>query len=140
MHHLRSLTAIVHFRLSALIWVINCLLPLLAVGLLIQSVMTDSAHSALLGSGLLTLSLVMVIPQWAASSHTGCPLCWTPVLASKRCAKHRHAKTLMGSHRLRVAVAILCKNQFRCPYCNESTALELPHTHHRTTNRWARLD
>lgn len=140
MHHLRTIPAIIHFRVSALIWMINCLLPLVAAGLLIELMCAGSTHSALLGLAVLALSPVMVIPHWAASSHTNCPVCWTLVLAPKHSAKHRNAKTLMGSHRLRVAVAILCKNEFRCPYCNESTALELPNTRHRATNRWLQLD
>ena len=49
----------------------------------------------------------------------------TPVLAKKDCTKHRHARTFLGSHRLRVALAILFRNSFRCPYCNESTILEV---------------
>ena len=46
----------------------------------------------------------------------------------------------MGSHRLRVALAILFKNQFRCPYCNESTALELRHSPRHVANHWSQLD
>ena len=40
-----------------------------------------------------------------------------------------------GSHRLRVALAILCKNQFRCPYCNESTRMEVRHVKHPSQDR-----
>jgi hypothetical protein len=49
----------------------------------------------------------------------------TPVLAKKRCAKHRRARTFLGSHRLRVAMAVIFTKSFRCPYCHESTALEV---------------
>ena len=75
------------------------------------------------------VSFILVIPLWIQGYHTNCPLCCTPVLAPKGCTKHRDAKKLMGSHRLRVALAILFPNRFRCPYCNESTALEF----HQTT-------
>ena len=51
------------------------------------------------------------------------PLVLTPVLASKDCAKHRRARTFLGSHRLRVALSILFKNTFRCPYCWEKSAM-----------------
>jgi len=49
-------------------------------------------------------------------------------------------RSVMGSHRLRVALAILFKNQFRCPYCNESTALELRHSPRHVANHWSQLD
>lgn len=140
MHHLRSASAVVRFRLAALLWFGICLLAPLAAGLLLQSLLTDNFGLTLAGSGLAILSLGLFIPQWAAGSRTDCPLCWTPVLAPKACMKHHRAKTVLGSHRLRVALAILLKNKFRCPYCNESTALEFPNSLHRPPNRWAQLD
>lgn len=137
MHHLHTRSAVVHFRLAALLLLVIGLLVPVAIGVLLQSLLANSPRSALIGSGLVTLSLVLVIPQWVAGSRTGCPLCWTPVLAPKYCTKHRKARKFMGSHRLRVALAILLKNQFRCPFCNESTALAPPR---RPTASWAQLD
>ena len=62
------------------------------------------------------------------------------MLDTGACSKHRDAKKLMGSHRLRVALAIVCKNQFRCPYGNESTTLELRHSPHHDTDHGSYLD
>jgi hypothetical protein len=42
-----------------------------------------------------------------------------------RCAKHRKARRLLGSYPLRVAIAILFTAQFRRPYCNEPTAMDV---------------
>jgi hypothetical protein len=140
MHHLHTRSAVVPFRLAAFLLVIICLLAPIAVGLLLQSLLTDSPRSALVGSGFVALALVLAIPQWVAGTRTGCPLCWTPVLAPKYCAKHRKARKFMGSHRLRVALAILFKNRFRCPYCNESTAMAQPRAGHHTNDHWAQLD
>jgi len=140
MHHPRSISAIVRLRIAALLLLVICLLVPLALGLLIGSIVTSNFQLTVAGSSLLLVSVVLIMPQWAAGASTGCPLCWTPVLAPKSCTKHRSAKTLLGSHRLRVAMAILVKNQFRCPYCNEPTSLELHNMLHRPTNRWARLD
>lgn len=75
--------------------------------------------------GLVALAAVSILLQWMVAQQTNCPLCITPVLASKACAKNRHARKVLGSHRLRVALAILFRNSFRCPYCNEPTALEV---------------
>lgn len=137
MHHLHTRSAVVCFRCTAFLLIVIWLLVPVAVGLLLQSMLTDSPRSALIGSGLMIMALVMVIPQWVMGGHTGCPLCWTPVLAPKSCTKHRKARKFMGSHRLRVALAILFKNQFRCPFCNESTALA---PSRRITDHRAQLD
>ena len=140
MHHLRSFSTVARFRLAALLWVVIFLFVPVAVGLLLESLWTSDFELTLAGSGLALLSLGLVIPQWAAGSGTGCPLCWTPVLAPKSCVKHRRARSFMGSHRLRVALAILFKNQFCCPYCNESTTLDLRDTLHSSMNRWSELE
>ena len=139
-HHLRSISAVLNFRLAALLLFVNCLLAPVAIGLLLQSVFFDNPSAGMIGSGLVTFSLVLVIPQWAVGLHTTCPLCWTPVLAPEKCTKHLHARKFMGSHRLRVALTILFKNQFRCPYCDEPTVLEPRNTFHRAPNRWTELD
>jgi hypothetical protein len=140
MHHLRSYSVIVRFRLAALLWFAICLLIPVAAGLLFGSLWTGDFKLTMAGSSLALLSLGLVIPQWAAGSRTACPLCWTPVLAPKNCVKHRRARSFIGSHRLRVAMAILFKNKFCCPYCNESTTLVLRDTLHHPMNRWSQLD
>jgi len=135
LHHPRSTTEIVRFRLAAALWFGICLLVPVSAGLLLLSLLADDRQVALLGVGLAMLSAGLVIPQWAIAARSGCPLCNTPVLAPKGCVKHRHAKKLLGSHRLRVAAAILFTNWFRCPYCNEATALEV---RNRTADRQRR--
>ena len=136
MHHLRSSSDVRHFRLAAILLFVICLLAPVAVGLVVQSILLANFQLTIAGSGVALLSCVLVIPLWTQGYHTNCPLCWTPVLASMGCAKHRKARRLMGSHRLRVALAILFRNRFRCPYCNESTGLEL----HHVTDHWSQLD
>ncbi len=140
MHHLRSASVVHHFRIAAFLWFVICMLVPVSVGLLVQSVWFENFQLTMAGSGVAMLSLLLVIPLWAEGSNTNCPLCWTPVLTPKACSKHRDARKLMGSHRLRVALAILFKNQFRCPYCNESTALELRHSPRHVTDHWSQLD
>lgn len=126
MHHLRSASLVSRFRIAAFLLFVICFLASVAAVLLIQSIIAENFRFTIAGSGFAALGLLLIIPQWILGAHTNCPLCWTPVLAPRRCAKHRQAKTLMGSHRLRVALAVLFKKQFRCPYCNEPTAMELP--------------
>ena len=125
MHRPRSTSAILRFRFAAFLLVGNCLFALVAVSLLVRSLMTQDFQWTMIGSGLVALILLLVIAQWIAAARTRCPLCCTPVLAPMRCAKHRRARMILGSHRLRVALAILFKNHFRCPFCNEVTGLEV---------------
>jgi predicted RNA-binding Zn-ribbon protein involved in translation (DUF1610 family) len=66
---------------------------------------------------IVTLALLHRLMAGSAS----CPLCHNQPMISKRCQKHRNAHQLLGSYRLRVAKDILCHNQFRCPYCGESS-------------------
>jgi hypothetical protein len=77
------------------------------------------------GPGFLIISFVLITAQWSTAYHAGCPLCRTPVLAPMRCMKHRKARHLLGSYRLRVALAITFAERFRCPYCNEHTAMDV---------------
>ena len=140
MHHPRSKTAIFRFRLASVLLVGNSIFALTAGFLLIRSLVSSDSRGALIGAGLLILVLLLVVAQWIAGSGTRCPLCCTPVLAPMRCSKHRHARTRFGSHRLRVALSILCRNQFRCIYCNEVTDLEVREMHHRHRQRGPELD
>ena len=140
MHHLRSASAVLQFRLAALLLFLICLLAPVAGCLLVESFLTNNFKLTLTASGVAMLSLGLIIPQMAVGASTGCPLCWTPVLVPKGCATHRHARKFMGSHCLRVAIAVLFRKRFRCPYCNESTALDHPGTHSRAANHWARVD
>jgi predicted membrane-bound spermidine synthase len=134
-HHPKSINAVIRLRLAAVLFAGNCVFAVVAAGLLVHSLMIHNRGMMMIGSGVAVLVFILIIVQWIAAMGSGCPLCRTPVLAPKRCVKHRKARTLLGSHRLRVAVAILLKNGFRCPYCNESTGMELRETGDRSPLR-----
>ncbi len=101
------------------------------VGTVVYSIMTDDPSLTKIGIVLIALTVLIAILQFLVGQRTRCPLCMAPVLASKGCSKHRHARTLFGSHRLRVAAAIVFTNSFKCPYCNESAELEVRTRRHR---------
>ncbi len=123
MHHPRSNSTVLRFRLAATLLVGNWVTVLVAAGLLVESLLTDNRQMMIVGVSLAGLAVVLGVVQWLVASNAACPLCRTPALASMRCTKHRQARTSLGSHRLRVAMAILFRNQYRCPYCNESTQM-----------------
>lgn len=103
----------------------------IVVGTLVYSIMTDDHSLAKIGIALIGSAVLVVILQFLIGQRARFPLCMTPVLASKGCSKHRQARTLFGSHRLRVAAAIVFTNRFKCPYCNESAELEVRTRSHR---------
>lgn len=140
MHHPHSTSSVLRFRVAALLLFCNYLLALGTAVLLAHSMMNDNRRLAVIGAGLVILILFLVVVQWLAASRTGCPLCRTPVLAPRACMKHRRARTFFGSHRLRVALEILFKNRFRCPYCNEPTGMEIRETLRRPPDRRSLLD
>ncbi len=125
MQHPRSISDVRRLRLASLLLLGNRLLILTAGGLLLVSLFANDQHLMIFGAILVATSLVLIIAQWIVASHAGCPLCRTPVLAPMGCVKHRKARRLLGSYKLRVALSIMFKETFRCPYCNEPTAMEV---------------
>jgi len=128
MHHPRSISDVRRLRLASLLLLGNRLLILTAGSLLLVSLFANDQHLMVFGSILVAVSLALIVAQGIVAAHAGCPLCRTPVLAPMGCVKHRKARRLLGSYKLRVALAILFRERFRCPYCNEPTALELRET------------
>lgn len=131
MHHPRSSADVLRFKVLSFLLPANSLFAVVSIGLLVRSLLNDERQLTLIVMGMLLLSLILLVVQWVMGSRARCPLCQTPVLVPRQCVKHRHARTLLGSHRLRVAMSILFKNQFRCPYCNEATVMEARETLHR---------
>lgn len=124
MHHSPSVTDSRRLRIASMLLLINRLLMLTAAGLLFVSLFADDRHLLIYGSTLVAISLLLLMAQWVTASHAGCPLCQTPVLAPKRCLKHRKARRLLGSYHLRVALAIMFTDRFRCPYCNRPSEID----------------
>jgi len=119
MHYLRSGKALRVFRFGALLLLLlmlNSVLPalLVPVGLFMSDPKILWAALYILG-GLPVTALFYIL--WA--SRARCPLCLNPSLVTRKCAKHRAARTLAGSYRLYVALPVLFTGRFTCPYCGE---------------------
>lgn len=125
MHRLHSKGAINRMRFAAVLLCAKCVMFPMAAAVLIYALLFQDRQLLMVAAGAFLLGGLVVIVQWIVSQRTQCPLCMTPVLAKKGCTKHRSAKSFLGSHRLRVALAILLKGSFRCPYCNEPTLMEV---------------
>jgi hypothetical protein len=125
MHHPRHAHTIRSLRITAFLLCLKRLVIAGAVVVFMISFATDDRQLGIAGLGLAGLSVLLALLQWISASGARCSLCMMPVLSRKGCSKHRHAKSLLGSRRLRVALSILLKGSFRCPYCNEPTILRL---------------
>ncbi len=125
MHRFRSKSVIRCFKLAAYLLCLKYIMCPVAAALLTYSLVKGDRDLTIISIGLIGFTLVVIVVQWMVSGRTRCPLCMTPVLASKTCAKHRNARPLLGSYRLRVALGILFRNSFFCPYCHETAAMEI---------------
>jgi cytochrome bd-type quinol oxidase subunit 1 len=125
MHRFPSQSVIIRLRVAAFLMCIKWLLIPIALGVLIHSLIDREEQLTLTAFGLVCTAVLAGVFQWIFASRGRCPLCMTPVLINKRCSKHRNAKTLFGSYGLRAALAMIFKGCFRCPYCNEPSALQV---------------
>ena len=125
MHRLPSASVLHRFRLAAILLLLNYLLAPVSLGLLAWSIVMHERTLTLVACGMLALAIVFAIIQFLTASRARCPLCLTPSLANKACSRHRNARKLLGSYRLRVAGTIVFQGKFRCPYCGEPTAMEV---------------
>jgi hypothetical protein len=125
MHRFRSRSLIIRFKLAALLLCLNFLLPLSIIALLILTLIKNDpkwAEWAIVTAG---ITLINMAIQCILAGRAVCPLCMTQVLSTKHCAKHRKARTIFGSHRLRVAIAVLTRGWFNCPYCHEASEMKV---------------
>lgn len=125
MHRLPSRKAIHRMRIAALLVCMKCIMAPLAVMIFLFGFLKHDDSWVIAGLALVFATLLVVVAQWIFAARTNCPLCITPVLMPKGCAKHRSARRFLGSHRLRVALSILFTGSFRCPYCGEPSVLEV---------------
>ncbi len=134
MHRLPSQYAVIRFQLASwLLFLIYLMIPA-TFGVLVYSVVVVDQKSMRLALGLIVATAVTAVIQWVAATRARCPLCHARSVARNGCSKHRAARRLFGSYRLRVACAVIFRKCFRCPYCGESTVVSVrdsAHRHHR---------
>ena len=125
MHRMPTKSSLRNLRLGTMFFLLFGLDMLAFVGLGIAAVWTrDPAvvRVFLWSAGSLP---VLGIAYLAIGSRAKCPLCTNPPLTPRRCTKHRNAKRLFGSYRLKVAMSVFFNDSFVCPHCGEPTLLEV---------------
>ncbi len=129
MHRLPTQRAVTRFKIAAWLFAFLWIQILLTSGILIHSLVVADTDLTYVALGLIAGCVLVAVIQWAVASRARCPLCHAHSVARNGCSKHRTAKRLCGSYRLRVAVSVIFKKSFRCPYCGESTAVRPRLTH-----------
>lgn len=124
MHRLRAQSIVYRFRVVAFLLCAKVVIGVVSIGVAIPAYLMNNRELLIYALFGILLAVLMTPLLWLTSPRTNCPLCMTPVLARKECSKHNRAKTVLGSHRICVALSILFKNSFVCPYCLEATAVK----------------
>lgn len=123
-NRLRSASTVYRFRMAALVLFLMVVLGVVSVGVVIFTYLVVDRELAFYGLIGLLAAFVLALILCLMSSRTNCPRCMIPVLSTKACSKNDKAKAVFGSHRFRVALSILFKDSFTCPYCLEPTAMK----------------
>jgi hypothetical protein len=124
MHSLPTQELVNRFRLLAFLLVLSRVLVPCWLGLLVYALVRTDWEKVYFSLGLLGVILLLMLIQWLLAARARCPLCLGPPLSRNACVKHRDARKLLGSYRSMVAVSIIFRGLFKCPYCGESTAIQ----------------
>lgn len=124
MHKLPNGSSVIRFRLAALLVCVKKLLIFLNLAIYGYAFATHSRELVTTGLFLTAFIFLLYLVRLLLAPSCQCPLCRVSVLSQNICSKSNRARNLLGSYRLRVALQILFKNYFRCPYCNEPTELK----------------
>ena len=130
MHSLPHEEQLFRYRVTAALLLLKWLIIPAALVFLGYSLVVGDRNQVHLALGLMGFALALLIVQWVLAARCRCPLCLGPPLARKACVKHRSATRLFGSYRLRVAHSIVWKGCFRCPFCGETTVMQVRQRRH----------
>lgn len=124
MHRLPTTSVLRRFRMASLLIILKILGLFPAFGVLGYGVLIRDVRWISYGGVIFGLLLLLLVFNMLLTSRLRCPLCMVPPLQNRGCSKHRNVERILGSHRLKVAVSILSRGYFSCPYCGEKTVME----------------
>lgn len=124
MHHIQSKFRANAFRRASTVFILAYLSLFVAAGSTIYIIVEEPEGQLALYGSILGTTLLLWILALIISGTCRCQLCQASTMRSLKCSHHTRAKRLLGSYRLRIAVAILFKGSFRCSYCGEAFNLK----------------
>jgi len=119
------------FRTAALLILLKWLLITASLPLFGYALLFDDRNSSYIVIGLLGFAGVASIIHWMLGAQAKCPLCFVPSFSHQLQTKSTKALHFMGSYRLFVALGVIFKGHFHCPYCAENVAIQIRHHHRR---------
>ena len=125
MHRLRSANSIIRFKVASWGLFLMLLLAPPALGMTICGFFMWDIWLLKVALCLIVAILTLGIIRWIFALGARCPLCLIHLMLGQSCSKNAKAKVFLGSCRLRVACCIISRKYFCCPYCGESTVMEV---------------
>lgn len=120
MHRLRHHRLARKLKFTSLVTVVGTISIFVFATMVIATFFFREIHFAI-GTG---ISLTCMVLFWAFILATGgscrCQLCQAPMMAQRKCSRHRKAKKSLGSYRLKLATSFLFTDSYTCPFCGES--------------------
>ncbi len=125
MHRLSSHYALRRFRFASLGILLMVLCLPVAAGFFVNGLLLKDVALLRIAGLVLLGSVFLKALTYIISGRLKCPLCMAAPLRKLGCIKHKSAGTFFGSHQMEVAVCVLFKDKFRCPYCGETTGMQV---------------
>jgi len=123
MHHIQKSFRTRSYRRASFVFIAAYLSLLATLGFVAYTFYKSSQNDLMIISILIGVSAFFWMLSMIASGNCRCQLCQTANMRSLKCSRHKKAKRLLGSYRLRVSTSIVFMNSFRCPYCGEAFSL-----------------
>ena len=124
MQLLPSRFTVLSYKLSALGWMLLLVLVPCAMVMGLYTMFVMDRAAAALALKFIGLAALVFVFHWLFSRRALCPRCLTGSFTRRTCSRHGSSRSLLGSHRLRVAAWVIFRNHFQCPYCGEYTAMK----------------
>ncbi len=125
MHRLSSYQVLRRFRIVSLLLLLMFLSLPVAFGLLGYGVFSKDIELMRLAAMVLGLGIFLKMMIYIMSGRLKCPLCLGAPFRNLGCTRHKTAEKLLGSYQAEVAISVLFRDKFRCPYCGERTVMQV---------------
>jgi len=120
MHHQRSAYSLRQLRRGAYHFLLNVVLGITGICAVGYSVYHNNEAWLYMSLGLLAFWLFSLLTFFIKGSNLRCSLCMSPLWLSRKCQRPKNVKPAFGiSYRLGLALGVVFKGRYRCPYCGE---------------------
>jgi hypothetical protein len=137
MHCLPNQTTVKRYRLAALLILLKWLLITGSLPLFGYALLVDRRDLSYLAIGLWGFAGFVAVSHWMTGARARCPLCLVPSFSHLQQSKSTKAKQVFGSYRFFVALGVIFKGCFHCPYCAKDVAVRTRQHRDLSAPEWA---